>query len=229
MPLLSAEYFDLLLATPLFQGMGRLDVQEIVSQLRLTMVECHQRCVLAHADAPCDHLVLVLRGRVAFITAAIDNSYRMTETLSAPLPIQVAHLFGRRMTYSSTFVAATDCTILSLTKHDVLTLYNTYEVFRLNLLNMLVMQLQRATYRLWTGTHGSLRRRIVQFVMHHCAYPAGEKQLYITMNTLAAILGVPRRHLSRELNSLQADGLLLLRRGAIVIPAMEDLYAAATV
>ncbi len=219
---------SMLLSTPLFQGMSCNDMQDIISSLRLTIKARKKNYVLARADMPCDHIAIVLSGRVTMCTAAINKNYYLTETLSSPLQIQIEHMFGQRMTYSSTFVVDTECQVVTLTKRDVLTLYDKYEIFRLNILNTLVVKLQKEEYRTWAGSHDSLRKRIVQFITHHCAYPAGVKKLKITMNTLATELGTSRLNISIELNRLQREHLLTLRRGEIYIPALETLYTKTT-
>ncbi len=213
-----------LLSAPLFQGMSRTDVQDFINILRLSIVNQRAGSIIARADTSCDHLTIVIHGDVTATTSSADRSYRLTETLSAPLQLQVEHLFGRRMMYSSTFRAKTPCEVININKKDVLQLYNSNEVFRLNLLNTLVVQLQKAEDRNWACSHYTLQERIVLFILRHSTYPAGEKWLKITMKNLATELNDSRLNVSHELNSLQREGLIRLTRGEIYIPALEKLY-----
>ncbi|MCD8281853.1 MAG: cyclic nucleotide-binding domain-containing protein [Prevotella sp.] len=218
------ELFDDILATPLFLGMSRADLLSVLSGLRLSIKDRKANEVLAAADTPCNRLVIVLRGQVNVVTASSGHAYKLTETLSAPFQCQVERMFGRHTAFGSTVSAATPCNTLTLPKKDVLTLYNTYEIFRLNLLNMLTLRLQKEEICNWMERGSGLRRSIVDFVIRRCAYPAGKKLLSIKMIDLAAELNSTRIDVSDELNSLQDEGLVVLHRGIIEIPALEDLY-----
>ncbi len=213
-----------LLSAPLFQGMSRPDLQEIIGKFRLCTTEHKKGECLIKADTPCDRLIIILHGTVKITSRSMDNTYELSETLTSPLQFQIERLFGRYMAYTSTVYTITSCDTLCLSKHDILKLYNSYEVFRLNILNTLVMRLQKEEYRRWACSHHSLRRQIVNFITRHCMYPAGSKSLKITMNNLATELNDARINISVELNRLQKDNLIILHRGAIEIPALEKLY-----
>ena len=45
------------------------------------------------------------------------------------------------------------------------------------------------------------------------------------MNDLAVLMDATRLNISRELNALEADGLISLRRKEILVPALEKLEA----
>ncbi len=220
----NAELAYELLSTPLFQGMTLNDTQAIVDEMRINVVEHSKGNVLAHADSPCQRLIIILQGQVQATTNAFDSSFSLAETLAAPLPLEPEHLFGRRLLYGSTYRAATPCTSISLSKKDFLYLYNNYDIFRLNLLNLFAAKLQRMAQTLWMPTAKTTCLRIMQFILHHCSYPAGEKHFKITMNTLAQALNTSRRDVSETLNSLEQEGLVVLSRGAVHIPAIEELY-----
>jgi predicted transcriptional regulator len=53
--------------------------------------------------------------------------------------------------------------------------------------------------------------------------PAGEKTLYIKMETLASLIAESRLNVSRELKKMHHDGLIQLTRGMIHVPALEQL------
>ncbi len=216
---------DDLLSAPLFQGMSRPDLQTLAVALRQG-VQCHkERETVLRAGAPCAKVVILLRGTVRVTTCSASGGYELSEILPAPRQFQVERMFGRNMEYTLTVRTVTECVTLSLTKRDVLGLYNAFEVFRINLLNMLVMKLQRKENSIWTDARRPLGQRIVDFIARRCYYPAGEKSLKITMNSLAAELNDSRLNVSRELNRLEKEGLVVLSRGVVEIPAMEALYS----
>ncbi len=214
-----------LLATPLFQGMSRSDLQDIVNKFKIAVIHHKEHDIIAKADTPCDKLILLLHGTIKTATFSTDRTYELSEILSAPLQFQIERLFGRRMIFTSTILTVTPCDTITLGKRDILALYNNYDVFRLNFLNMLVMKLQTEEDRNWACAHHGLRLKIIRFITRHCSYPAGEKSLRITMNNLANELNDSRLNVSLELNKLHNEGLIILRRGKILVPALEILYS----
>ena len=102
-------------------------------------------------------------------------------------------------------------------------LFEQFLVFRLNLLNIYATQSQKRQQQLWRRYPETLTQRIVRFLSQRCLYPAGPKTFHILMTRLADEVGDSRLDVSRALNQLQRDGLLLLHRGRIEIPQMERL------
>ncbi len=222
--MLPLSLVNALLATPLFQGMSRMDVQEIVAARRPLVATRAAGSVIARADSLCDRLIIVLSGAVTIIATSVPSRYQLTEHRAAPFVLPVEHLFGRRQQYAATYRAQVPSTLIVFSKRDMLALYDTYDVFRLNLLNGFVMRLAKARDRLWACAPLSLRQRIVQFLICRSTYPAGEKRLKITMNALAAELNTSRLNVSAALNSLAGEGYIALTRGEIFVPALEALY-----
>lgn len=218
------QFSDKLLATPLFQGMGKADLQDIMGNTKFSFAKYGEGDIITKADTPCRRLIFLLSGTISATTVSANHSYWVTEKLSAPLQLEPERLFGHNMTFTATRRAVTQCNTMSLSKMETVDLYNTYEVFRINLLNVFTTKLQRAEDSLWTSHLSSLRMRITLFITRHSTYPAGEKILGITMNTLALELGESRRKISDELRHMQGEGLVRLSRGVIAVPALEALY-----
>ena len=96
-------------------------------------------------------------------------------------------------------------------------------MFRLNLVNHYATQTQKLSQQLWRGAPGTLRERLIRFLIAHCSYPAGSKTFFILMERLAQELNDSRLNVSRVLNQLQYEGLIELHRGRVVIPQLERL------
>lgn len=220
----SLQFANTLLTTPLFQGMCRADLQDVVKTLGLAAEHKHNGETIIVAGEACKGVTIVLDGAVNVATRSADSSYEIIETLFAPQQFQAERLFGQRMQFTATVKAAGACSTITIAKRDVLSLFDKYDIFRINLLNQLVVKLQREEARNWSATHYSLPRRIALFILRHCQYPAGEKTLRITMNALAAELNDSRINVSNALNGLREQNLIELTRGIIRVPALETLY-----
>ncbi len=213
-----------LLNTPLFQGISKSDLHSIVGQTKFDFGKYRPQEVIVKANTPCTSMIFLLDGTLVATSKATDNSYTIKESISAPMQIQPERLFGMHQTYTSSFNARTTCNTLSLTKSEVNILCDKYDVFRINLINLLAAGIQKAEDRNWLSGHIPLRMRIIRFFTLHCLRPAGEKSIKIRMTDLAEEVNDSRLNISVELNKLQNENLIFLTRGMIHIPALERLY-----
>ncbi len=217
---------DSLLELPLFQGMGKADLARITETVHLDVRHYEAGDEIARQDARCDRLDFLLQGTLMRHTRSADGSYAFSERMTPPAVLQPEVLYGLHCRYTHSFVAQGRTEIIHVSKWDVNHAFMNYEVFRLNYLNLLSTLAVRRELPVWEPSTEGLEERIVRFVRHHAQYPAGEKQLHITMEQLAAHVHSTRRNVSYALKRLQKKGLLLLRRRQIIVPALERLTAA---
>lgn len=208
---------------PLFQGMERADLDEIITHTKFDFRKYNAQQVIAEEYSPCNHMLFLLSGTVTIETASDDRSYKMVEECAAPWLIPIDNLFGLRQHYTHTFKAKTTCHILAIDKGEVLTLAAGHLVFRMNLLNILSALSQKKEHILWRTFPKTLEERIARFLNQHCITPKGTKTLHIKMTRLAEELNDSRLDISRALNRMQEQGLIVLQRGRIQIPAIEKV------
>ncbi|MFC2494428.1 MAG: Crp/Fnr family transcriptional regulator, partial [Prevotella sp.] len=167
----------------------------------------------------------LLSGRMEVSAQAHDNGYTFTEDIGAPYILQPENLFGISPRYTRTFVAKATCSLLLLSKSEVLRLTDDFIIFKFNLLNTISTQAQKAERLPWRHCAPNLEHRITRFITTHCTHPAGSKLVHIKMQKLANELNDNRLNVSRALNGMQKQGLIQLKRGCIVIPMLEKLVA----
>lgn len=210
--------FETLLQLPLFQGLAQEDLTCILGKVKLHFTKHKAGEVILKADTPCDGLIFVLKGEVAFTTSSANASYSFTEYFQAPYLVEPQSMFGMNTAYASTYVAHSEVHTVSISKAFVLNELFKYEIFRLNYMNIISNRAQNLNNRLWEETADSLEKRISSFVLTHVERPAGEKILKIKMEELAQVVNDTRMGVSKALNSMQETGLLELHRGEIIIP-----------
>jgi CRP-like cAMP-binding protein len=178
---------------------------------------------LTEIGEPYHRLLFLLSGEVAVETMADDRGYRIVETIKAPEVFMIERLFGYDQHSPHHYVARNDCSLMSISKKEVLRLAKQYEIFHINLLNLISTQAQRSNRRLFRVPPKTLSDSIIRFFENHCLRPAGEKNIHIKMDRLAQELNVKRLKVSVALNELETQGLIELHRGRISIPALEKL------
>ncbi len=212
-----------LLMLPLFLGMSRNDLQQVAGQTRFDFRKFTRGTLIVKEGDACKSLYFLLGGEISVTTEADNHGFRVEEDLSAPEIFQPECIFGLCQRFTHTYMAKKDCSIMCIDKQEVMKLAEQFEIFRINLLNLISTLSQKQSRRNWKVPPRTLEERIIRFFEAHCVRPAGEKMLYIKMSRIAEELNDSRLDVSRALNTMQDKQLLRLYRGRIHIPALEKL------
>ena len=217
------NFFPRLLQLPLFQGIGRGDFWEIAELVRIAFHRLEAGKVLVREGDPCRSLIFVMKGTLCAQRADDRHRYTFLEYLNQPMVVQPECLFGLSTQYTRTFTVVENIQYFEIKKEDVRDVLFNYETFRINYLNLLSRYAQYASRRLWKCQSESIIERFQHFVQARAMYPAGRKELLVRMEDLAEELLTTRLRVSEHLRQLQAEGLIISRRGRIEIPALEKL------
>ncbi len=211
---------------PLFQGIGKSELSRFSTSVPHHLVRYKEGETLAGQDMPCHQLILAFQGTIHLQTFSDNKRFTFHERMQAPVALQPEALYGIAPRYTHTFKAQTEVHALVIPKDGITQLFSHFEVFRLNIINLLSTHIYRREKWLWHNPADSTERRIINFIHSHCIHPAGEKMLEISMNNLGMYLNEPRMNISYALNKMQKDNLILLKRRKIIIPALEKLIQA---
>lgn len=215
--------YETLLQLPLFQGLGKNDITEILTAVRFHFKKIPQDSYIYRQDEVCQEIAFLLGGTVVADTLSYDKSYMLCEVLPVPHVVELYSLYGINPRYHASYRAVTETNVLTIDKSYLFELLSSYETCGINYSNIISTRSQYLHKRIWQDVTGGLRARFVQFVMQHCCRLGGAKTLHIKMEDLAALLYDRRINVSRMLNKLQDEGLVCLRRKEIEIPALEKL------
>ena len=219
------QIYDKLLQFPLFQGMSRDDLEIIAGHTRVGFMKVASGRPIVKSGDACTQLFFLINGSVKVVTYSDDYGYSVEEHISAPYILQVEGIFGYHQRYTHDFLASSDVNFITIDKEEIVRLSEDFLVFRLNLLNNFATQTQKQIRQSWLHHPQSLRERVERFLIQHCVYPAGRKQFNILMTRLADEVNDSRLDVSRVLNQMQKDGLLILSRGRIEVPQLERLLS----
>lgn len=215
--------YDTLLSLPLFQGMSQTDFNSLLQKIRLDFVRYAQGDVIIGKGDHCRSLAFLINGTVESSRSGMDGRFTFMESIDSPSLIEPYSMFGRAGLYQRTYTAASACSFLMVDKQYIYTELGKYNICRMNLLNILSGRAQQLDNYIWSIDGQSLRGRIIRFIQGLSDIQNGAKRLNIKMNDLATVMDATRLNVSRELNALEAEGLISLRRKEIYIPALENL------
>jgi len=219
----SLQLYNKLLELPLFLGMSKSDLDEVVERTKFDFLKMESGQVVVKEGQLCDRLFLLTNGRINVTTVSDDHSYTFIEEIHAPTVFQIERTFGLSQRFASTYETVDTCNFIIIHKDEIMRLTDTYLVFRINFYNLLSATAQKAGHLPWRRQPKPLRDKVIRFFTDRCRYPAGRKEILIKMETLANEVNDNRLYVSRVLNQLQDEGLMELRRGRIIIPALEKI------
>lgn len=214
--------YERLLRQPLFQGMSRSDMEQIISGTKIEFCIFKKNQTIAAENAPCVKLFFLLDGSVEARSYSDDHGYVFSEPSSCPYMLQPERMFGLSQHYTKTFIATSACEFLAIHKNEIARLSSQFMIFRINLLNIVSTQSQKLSRLAW-HVAATPRQRITRFFLDRCSCPSGPKTVRIKIVRLAEEINDNRVTVSRELNAMQSEGLLTFSRGVIHIPALEKL------
>ena len=203
--------YKTLLELPLFLGLNADDLQEIVAHTRLGFMKYHKDQTVVQEGDVCTGAYLLQAGRLEVTAVSHDHSYEIVEIMTAPNILQPESLFGLTHRYTKTFKA-------------ILKMADSYNIFKINLLNILSAQIQKQQQRNYRKSPTELTERIIRFIADRCLRPAGHIGVKIKMTQLGKEINESRLNVSKALNALQDQGLIILSRGHIEIPQLEKLF-----
>ncbi len=212
-----------LLQLPLFQGMNESDMSRIVGHMRFEFERIEAGITTIHDGDRCTCLCILIKGELLGATTADDHSYKVIESYHSPLVLQPENLFGLTQRYNQTYTTLTPCEFLRISKEETLKISDNFEIFRINLLNIITTYAQRHARRPWHVPPATLRGKFVRFVSDRCRIPAGHKRIIIKMDQLASLIGSSRLNLSRELHKMEQEGLISLKRGEIEVYSLQKI------
>jgi CRP-like cAMP-binding protein len=211
---------------PLFlQGVAPDDVAIILEAATLRRFPA--RSCITREGHSADELFLVIEGRARFFT----TTQRGEKVLLLRIPAGDASgggaLLARPTEYLLSTEAVTNCTALAWTRSSIVALTKRYPILLENALMMASSYL--ATYRdlHLTASYDTATQRIAQ-VLAKLSREIGQKGfdgtvINISNEELANEANVTIFTVSRALNEWQRKGLVLKRRGQVVLRSSEEL------
>ncbi len=222
--------YNLLLNIPVFQGMGKFELQDIIAHTKLGFEKYEPQKRIQKAGQTCDRLIFLMSGQIAVTSYTSDHSYSITEDITVPRPTSTApyaiepeRLFGLDNKCAKTTVSLTTCNVMALDKSEVVKLIDKYAVFRINLFNLISTRAQTAAYDMWEPETLDFRHKFARFIRMRCTTPYGTKHLNIKRKQLTTEMGIGLQNMTKALYALQDEGLIHIRRAGYDIPQIEIL------
>jgi len=219
------RYLAALKQCTFFQGRSCEDILALLSAIGGQPRQYGSDEVIVGQGDTAGHLGIVLEGMVE-VQRVFPNGETVTMAhLSKGQTFGEAVLFSEQRQYpASVLPASNHCTVLLLPRSDLLQLLQRDETILLRFIETISNRVVMLTNRIEVLSLPSIRQKLLHFLGQECQRQGRLSiELPMTKKQLSAQLGVPRPSLSRELQRMQADGLIQFDRRRIQIRRPEIL------
>lgn len=207
------EYIDLLLSTPLFQNISKMNLEPLLKCMNPFVKSYEKGNYITHSGENINYIGVVLCGKVQMVKEDIWGN----KSILALMPEK--SIFGETFvcsrTYNSTvsFQAASDCTVLYISFDKILHSCSKACEFHYRLIDNVVILIAQKNIQLMEKVEITSKKTLREKILNYLSRQAQQKNsLYFTvpMSRLewADYLCADRSALSRELSRMKDEGII---------------------
>ncbi|MBI2738893.1 MAG: Crp/Fnr family transcriptional regulator [Rhodospirillales bacterium] len=215
---------ELLRLHPFFDALTARDARELLMRARSRRVAAGQ--VIFQQGAPGDGLYGVLSGRVTFTVDTADGRGLILNVLGpGEFFGEIALLDGKGRT--ATAVARDPGRLLFIARNEFMSFFGKRPEAMSHIIALLCARLRRSTDYIADATFLDLSRRLARqlVALANGSDTSGAAALRISHAELAAMLGVSRERVSKQLAAWSERGILDQGRGRLVVRDRRALAA----
>lgn len=196
--------------TPLFHGISEKEIEDILSELRISETAFRKGEILALQDEPCNRLIILTAGSVKAEMTDPSGKVVKVEDIYAPNPLAILFLFGQENRFPVQVTAREDSMSLVVPKQSVLKMLRANEALLKNYLDISANFASRLSQKLHFMSFRTIRQKVAMYILNLSKAGGSDiVELDRTKTALAEYFGVSRQSLERELSNMDQDGLIV--------------------
>ena len=208
----------------LFIGLNDETIKNVLKEIKYYIKTYSKGEIIANEDDECRSLSLVLAGTVEIQRLYSNGKYIVLSRIFEGDVFGEALVFSKAKTYPATVIALSECKVLFINKSDVLKICSNEEKILENFVSLLSDKVFILNSKIKSISFKSIRQKVINYILNEVK---GQKSNSIilknTKEEIAALLGIPRPSLSRELINLRDMNYIEFNRKKITILDIESL------
>lgn len=217
--------FKILEHCPAFKGLVATKIETILSNCEFEIRSFQKGDLIISMGDPCDELMIVTMGSVKGEMVDFSGKTIKIEDISAPRPLAVAFLFGKKAAFPVNVTANEDTDILVLPKSDVVKLMQTNVRFLNNYLNLICTKAQFLSQKLEFLSFKTIREKLAHYLLSNSSKNSNNVTLPKSQEEMAVFFGVTRPSFARVLKEFQTEGLIHFKRREISLVDRKGLIS----
>lgn len=197
------DMYDLLLELPLFQGINRTRLGELVEKTKFHFLKYPAGALIVKSGEQCTHLKFLISGRIRTELSNLNGKIKIEEELLAPNVIAPSFLFGANTTYPYDVYAVEDVGIMQIDKPTFISLMQCEEICLLNMLNITSFRSQHTFDSFSYFTAGDMKEKLALWILNFTHRKAENIRIICKQKDLYTFFGVQRSVFLHALNELK--------------------------
>lgn len=217
---------DTLKTLPLFNGVSRERMTEVVGNSRLHFVKYSLGQTVIGPAAECNNLLFLLSGQLRLHSVSADGNFTIEQTLTAPNVVLPDFLFGRETQYPCTATALTAVNIVKISKPEYLRILKMDDIFMFNFLNHLSAGSQHTFTGLLNALGDNPEARLECIIRSLTLNGATDIVMSCTRGSIYETLSIRPEDLEKTLRALSDKGILSFTETRVAISNRQRILNA---
>ena len=210
--------YNALTKIALFKSLTESDLENLLSEFKITESHFKKGEIIALQDEPCNRLIILISGKVKAEMVSPSGKIMKVEDIEAPNPLAILFLFGDDSSFPVEITALVETSTIIIPKHSVLKILTMNETILKNYLDISANYATRLSKKLNLVSLNTIRQKISMYVLDLSKQQQSDNvELNRPKTALAEYFGITRPSLERELTNMQNDGLIQSERKRIII------------
>lgn len=201
----------------IFNKLTEEEAATLLKQYNFKVVTFEKETIIAHEDDKCNSIGLIISGKLEVSRLYSCGREIVISTLSSGDVFGEAIVFSTMKKYPATLKAVEKCELLFITKDELMNLFSSNGRILEGFLEVLSTKVLMMNKRIKNISFKSLRHKVVNYILENRNLNDNKVFLSESKEKLAAVLGIPRPSLSRELMALRDMGYIDFDRKIITI------------
>ena len=210
--------YNALTKIALFKSLTESDLENLLSEFKITESHFKKGEIIALQDEPCNRLIILISGKVKAEMVSPSGKIMKVEDIEAPNPLAILFLFGDDSSFPVEITALVETSTIIIPKHSVLKILTMNETILKNYLDISANYATRLSKKLNLVSLNTIRQKISMYVLDLSKQQQSDNvELNRPKTALAEYFGITRPSLERELTNMQNEGLIQSERKRIII------------
>lgn len=213
-----------LMKNSLFKGLKEEEIREIVNVINYSLKKYKKNEIIAQEEDDCNSLGLIIEGKIVVERLYPSGKEIIMKSLKSGDVFGEALIFSEFNKYPATVVSRENCSILYLTKGEIIKLFSLNPMFMENFMGLLSEKVIILNNKIKSLSLKTVKQKVVDYILQECiSQKTNTIKLKGSKEDLALYIGIPRPSLSRELIKLRDEGFIEFDRHNINVLDMENI------
>lgn len=200
--------YNLLLGLPLFLGINRTRLTEIIEKTRFHFIKYKAGETIVRKNEPCTHMKYVISGQIQTQMRCHNDKIQVFEEFGPQTIIAPNFFFGHNTFYPYDVIAVEDTGIMQIDKASLISLMQKDEVMLINMLNITSRQAQRHFDSYTFMNQNDMAQKLACWLLNYTSAKSENIRFVCRQKDIYTLFGIQRMVFLNALEELKNSGVI---------------------